>query len=90
MSSANSTRAQDFGRSWWFRLLTGVLGVLVLGLSALGVYTMNPDAVVSTLTSGYLLSTLLFAAVLGAVVYVFRKRFPVRTPSNRQSYQSWR
>ncbi|MFP8889828.1 hypothetical protein ACLI4U_08645 [Natrialbaceae archaeon A-CW2] len=74
-------QTHDIGETVWFRLVTGTIWLLVAVFTAVGIYTINPEAVTGILTSGYFLSTLLFGGFLLVVAYLIFRQYPIRTPS---------
>lgn len=78
--ATHTNQSNDIGRTRWFRLLVGVLWILVVALAAVGLYTLNLDQLAWLYTNEYLLSTLLFGAFLLTVTVLIFRKYPLRRP----------
>lgn len=72
--------ATDLGTQMWFRAITGILWIVVFGLVAVGLYSLQSAVGDRIVPSEYVLGTVVFGLALLSIGYVLsitgRRRRP--------------
>ncbi|MCU4743710.1 hypothetical protein OB955_24335 [Halobacteria archaeon AArc-m2/3/4] len=70
----------DFGTQMWFRAIIGILWIVVAGLVAVGLYSLQPTVGDRIVSSEYLLGTAVFGLAILSIGYALsvtgRRRRP--------------